>query len=105
MQSAATLGLTLIATDVSQQKMRRVSNIGLEVTVREFTDSLLAEMRLPQNDPEGRPVTYYALLEREGRQLQSWEKLGDVARSGDRVVLQPNIDAGMTRPVCGGFAD
>jgi hypothetical protein len=94
MGNAAAMSLTLEAMDVSQQKVRRVSNIGVEVTVRELTDSLLAEMKLPQNDPEGRPVTYYALLEREGRQLQSWEKLGDAVRSGDRVVLQPNIEAG-----------
>jgi hypothetical protein len=105
MGSAGTAGLTLFAADVSQQKVRQVSNIGLEVTVRELTDSLLAEMKLPQNDPEGRPVTYYVLLEREGRQLQSWEKLGDVVQSGDRVVLQPNIDAGLVRPACGGCLD
>ncbi len=94
MGNAEALGLTLDATDVSQQKVRRVSNIMPDVTVREFTQSLLAEMNLPQNDPEGRPVTYQALLEREGRHLQSWERLGDTVKSGDRVVLQPNIDAG-----------
>lgn len=89
------LGLMLDATDVSQQKVRRVSNIGPEVTVRELTDALLIEMNLPQNDPDGRPLTYQVLLEREGRHLQSWERLGDAVKPGDRVVLQPNIEAGL----------
>jgi hypothetical protein len=84
----------LDATDVSQQKVRRVSNIGPEVTVRELTDALLIEMNLPQNDPEGRPLSYHVLLEREGRHLQSWERLGDAVKPGDRVVLQPDIEAG-----------
>jgi|WetSurSiteA1Bulk_404760.scaffolds.fasta_scaffold252234_1 hypothetical protein len=94
MGSAGAVGLTIDAMDVSQQKMRRVSNIGVEITVRELTDSLLAAMNLPQNDSDGRPVAYQAVLEREGRHLQSWEKVGDAVKSGDRVVLQPNIDAG-----------
>lgn len=95
MATVPALGLMLDATDVSQQKVRRVSNIGPEVTVRELTDSLLIEMNLPQNDPEGRPVTYHVLLEREGRHLQSWERLGEAVKTGDRVVLQPNIEAGL----------
>ncbi len=89
-----TLGLTLEAVDVSQQKVRRVNNVQPEVTVQEIIEPLLAQMNLPQNDPEGRPVTYQALLEREGRHLQSWERVGDALQSGDRLVLQPNIDAG-----------
>jgi hypothetical protein len=88
------MGLTLEATDVSQQKVRRVSNVRPDATVREIIEPLLAQMNLPQNDPEGRPVTYQALLEREGRHLQSWERIGDAVQTGDRVVLQPNIDAG-----------
>ncbi len=89
-----TLGLTLEAVDVSQQKVRRVNTVQPEVTVQEIIEPLLAQMNLPQNDPEGRPVTYQALLEREGRHLQSWERVGDALQSGDRLVLQPNIDAG-----------
>jgi hypothetical protein len=88
------MGLTLEATDVSQQKVRRVSNVQPDVTVQEIIEPLLAQMNLPQNDTEGRPVTYHALLEREGRHLQSHERVGDALQSGDRLVLQPNIDAG-----------
>jgi hypothetical protein len=94
MGTVETLGLTLEATDVSQQRLRRVHNVQREVTVREFIQSLLPQMSLPQNDPEGRPLSYQALHEREGRHLQHWELIGDALKSGDRVVLQPNIDAG-----------
>jgi hypothetical protein len=94
MGTTQTMGLTLEATDVSQQKLRRVSNIQPDVTVQEVLEPLLAQMNLPQNDPDGRPVSYQALLEREGRHLQSWEKVGDALKTGDRLVLQPNIDAG-----------
>jgi hypothetical protein len=43
---------------------------------------------------EGRPLTYHARLDREGRHLQSSELVGQALQEGDRVVLQPNIDAG-----------
>ncbi len=94
METAEMTGLTLEATDVSQQRIRRISNVQPEATVREIIEPLLLQMNLPQNDPEGRPVTYQALLEREGRHLQNWERIGDAVKSGDRVVLQPSIDAG-----------
>lgn len=94
MGATQALGLTLEATDVSQQKVRRMRDVQPDLTVQEIIEPLLAQMNLPQNDPEGRPVTYQALLEREGRHLQSWERVGDALQSGDRLVLQPNIDAG-----------
>jgi hypothetical protein len=42
----------------------------------------------------GRPLTYHARLEREGRHLHASERVGDAVQNGDKVVLQPNIDAG-----------
>ena len=94
MGKTETLGLTLEATDVSQQKVRRVSNIQPDVTIQEVIEPLLAQMNLPQNDPAGQPLVYHALLERQGRYLEASERIGDVVQSGDRLVLEPNISAG-----------
>jgi hypothetical protein len=55
---------------------------------------MLGQMNLPQNDVSGRPLTYHARLEREGRHLHASERVGDAVQNGDKVVLQPNIDAG-----------
>jgi len=45
-------------------------------------------------DVSGRPLTYHALHEQAGRHLNSSERVIDVLKTGDRIVLQPNIDAG-----------
>lgn len=87
-------GLGLEASDVSGQKTASVHDVPLDATVGELTESLLAEMHLPENDVSGRPLAYHALLEREGRHLHASERVGDALQTGDRVVLQPNIDAG-----------
>jgi hypothetical protein len=51
-------------------------------------------MKLPQNDVAGRPLKYQARLDREGRHLQPWERIGQALQNGDSVMLQPNVDAG-----------
>jgi len=65
--------------------------IGLQVS---DVSGQLSQMNLPQNDVGGRPLTYHARLEREGRHLHASERVGDAVQAGDKVVLQPNIDAG-----------
>ena len=88
-------GIALQVSDVSGQKVVNVTNVPGESTVGELVQSLLAKMQLPKNDVGGQPLTYHALLEREGRHLHASESLRDALQpSGDRVVLQPNIDAG-----------
>jgi hypothetical protein len=62
--------------------------------VSEVLDALVRQMDLPRNDSEGRPLVYQALHTREGRNLRADEKVGEALSTGDRVVLQPNIDAG-----------
>ena len=52
------------------------------------------KMRMPLNDAEGRPFAYHMRLDRGGRHLLASEKIADVVQPGDRVVLQPNVDAG-----------
>lgn len=81
-------------TDVSGQKMARVRDIPEDATVGEVIEGLLGELAMPRNDTNGRPLTYHARLEREGRHLHASERVTDAVRSGDEVVIQPNIDAG-----------
>ena len=88
-------GLDLLVSDVSGQKQASVENVRLDATVGELVQGLLAQMNLPPNDPTDRPLTYHALLEREERHLHASERVGDALATGDRIVLQPNIDAGL----------
>jgi hypothetical protein len=81
-------------SDVSGQKKSNVSNVPTDATVGELIQGLLAQMNLPKNDVTGRPLTYHARLEREGRHLHASERIGDALQPGDDLVLQPNIDAG-----------
>jgi hypothetical protein len=90
--AAATLGLHV--SDVSGQRTVRASSVPRGATVGELVHGLLAKMRLPRNDVSGRPLTYRARLEREGRHLNGSERVGEALRDDDRIVLQPNIDAG-----------
>jgi len=90
-------GIQLLqVSDVSGQKRMTVDEYGAGATVGELVEQLLAEMDLMREDGEGRPLTYQARLEREGRHLHAAERVGDALQSGDRIVLQPNIDAGGT---------
>ena len=82
------------ATDVSGQKKVRVTSFPEDSSVGELIQGLQVKMNMPANDVSGRPLTYHALHEREGRHLNSSEKVADVLKSGDRIQLQPNIDAG-----------
>ncbi len=95
-QEMTALGLQV--SDVSGQKLANVSQVPQDATVGELIQGLLAQMELPQNDVGGRPLTYHARLEREGRHLHASERVGDALQTGDRVVLQPNIDAGGAAP-------
>jgi len=94
MNTEGVLDLALEASDVSGQKTVSVSGLPADATVGELVQGLLAQMNLPQNDVGGNPMTYHARLEREGRHLHASERVGDVFQAGDRVVLQPNINAG-----------
>jgi hypothetical protein len=88
-------GIALQASDVSGQKVVNVTNVPGDSSVGELVQALLVQMKLPKNDVGGQPLTYHALLEREGRHLHASESLHDALKpSGDRVILQPNIDAG-----------
>ena len=94
MGQAAAMTLGLRATDVSGQKTVRASAIPADATIGELVQGLLAKMGLSRNDTEGRPLQYYARLDRDGRHLNGSEIVGDALREDDEIVLTPNIDAG-----------
>jgi hypothetical protein len=91
------MGIGVEVSDVSGQKLVNVNNLPPDASVGEMIQGLLGRMHLPQNDTSGRPLTYHARHEREGRHLHASERVGDVLQTGDRVTLQPNIDAGAAR--------
>ena len=86
--------MTLEVSDVSGQRAAMVSNIPGVATISEVIKGLLPEMKLPANDTDGRPLSYHALLDREGRHLNGQETVRESLREGDKIVLQPNVDAG-----------
>ena len=92
--AAAMMTVALNVSDVTGQKMVKASAVPKRATVGELVQGLLAKMRLPRNDVSGRPLTYRARLEREGRHLHGHEQVGDALRDEDSLVLHPNIDAG-----------
>lgn len=95
MQFAADSGIGLLeVSDVSGQKTATVSDLPFDASIGELVDQLLEELQLTRNDTSGRPLTYQARLDREGRHLLASERVGEALQSGDRLVLQPNIDAG-----------
>ena len=91
-EKAATLDIQ--ASDVSGQKLVDAQRVPTDSTVGEVVQGLLSQMNLPRNDVSGRPLTYHARLEREGRHLHASEVVGDALEPKDRIVLQPNVDAG-----------
>jgi hypothetical protein len=93
MGNPQTTELGIQASDVSGQKVVSVRDIPADATVGELIRGLLDKMDLPQNEG-GRPLTYHARLEREGRHLQASELVGEALQEEDKIVLQPNIDAG-----------
>ena len=93
MDSATSIEMQLNVTDVTGQKSAYVQQIPSDSTVAELVQDLLPQMHLCDNDSAGRPLTYTALLQREGRQLHGSEKLADAVEVGDELVLQPSIDA------------
>ena len=84
----------LRVSDVSGQKVAYIPTVPPDATVGEVIDAARGQMKLPTHDNDGRPLVYHARLEREGRHLHASELVGDALETGDKVILQPNIDAG-----------
>ncbi len=94
MAQAAEMTVGLRVSDISGQKAVRATAVPLTSTIGELVQGLLAKLGLAGNDAEGRPLHYYARLEREGRHLNGSELVGDSVRDGDELTLTPNIEAG-----------
>lgn len=86
-------GVALRVSDVSRQKTAH-ADVPREATVGEIVRGFLNDLRLPDVDPDGNPLAYHALLEREARHVHASERVGDALQPGDRLTLQPSIEAG-----------
>ena len=81
-------------SDVTGQKVVDVSDVPTDATIGELIEGLLPRMSMPRNDNGGRLLAYQARLDREGRHLHTSEVVGDALMPHDRLVLQPEINAG-----------
>ena len=87
--------ISLVASDASRQKRVHVDDVPVDASVGELVQGLVDDgMNLPRKDPEGRPMSYHVRLEREGRHLHASERVGDVLKDRDEIVLHPRITAG-----------
>ena len=84
--------LSLEVSDM--QRDFRLKDIPLTSTVSELISAAIPRMNLPSKDDSGSPVCYRARHEREGRHLNDSEIVGDALKNDDRVVFEPNIEAG-----------
>jgi len=91
---AQTQTISFVASDVSGQKTAVIDDVPVDATIKELVDSVLPRMQLPNNDVEGRPLTYHPLNETKGRHLHAVERVGDSIQPQDHIIFQPNIDAG-----------
>ena len=91
---SASIALDLHAKDVTGTKKIKVPFAHPETTIRELTQGLLRRMGLIREDVVGRPLEWQLRLEREGRQLNDSELVGDALQREDEVVLLPKINAG-----------
>jgi hypothetical protein len=94
MSATAVVDREFEVSDVTGQKVMSVSSLPTDATVGEVVREMLGQMGLPSADTNGRALTYHARLDREGRHLLASERVADAVQTGDRVVLQPNVDAG-----------
>lgn len=94
MSATAVLNYAFEVSDATGQKVLSISDLPDSSTVGDVMPSVIAKMGLPAIDRENRQVTYHPRLDREGRHLLGSERVADAVQPGDRVVLQPNVDAG-----------
>jgi len=88
------LTVPLRVSDVTGQKQVDVKDAPTDATIGELIEGLLPRMNMPPNDNGGRTLAYQARLDRDGRHLHSSETVGDALMPHDRLVLQPEINAG-----------
>ena len=84
--------ITLHVEDMSGQREFVARGVPTDASWGETMSSIVANMSLPRNP--GTESVWTGRLEREGRHLHSSEIVGDALEEGDRVVLQPEVNAG-----------
>jgi len=85
--------ISITAKDVTGQ--RRVSyEIPRDASVEDVIERLSTRMNLFREDATGRPITWFARHEREGRSLHRSEVARDIFKDRDEIRLQPEISAG-----------
>lgn len=82
--------ITLHLQDATGQREFVAQGVPKGASWGETLKSIVANMDLPKNTPAG----WQGKLEREGRHLHSSEIVGESLLDGDRIVLQPETDAG-----------
>lgn len=85
--------ITITARDVTGQR-RTSYEIPRSSSVNDLIDQVGDRMNLLREDADGRPITWFARHEREGRNLHRSEKVGDALQDSDEIRLQPEISAG-----------
>lgn len=88
------LTVPIRVSDVTGQKLVDVKDAPTDATIGELIEGLLPRMNMPASDNGGRALSYQALLDRDGRHLHASELVGDSLMPNDRLVLQPEINAG-----------
>ena len=85
--------ITLHVQDMTGQREYLARDVPKDASWGETMGSILANMSLPKNNPAS-PNVWSGHLEREGRHLHASEIVGDALVDGDKVVLQPEVNAG-----------
>ena len=94
MAEAATATLDIRASDLSRTRKFKLSGVPIQASVGELVRGALGRMGLASVDRDGREISYRARHERSGRQLHPSERIGDVLRTDDEIVLTPRVNAG-----------
>ena len=100
MRDSAALKIT--ALDTSRQKSIPISigETSPRDTIGDLIEAIVPEMELPEEDSNGRSLSYQAFSEREGRHLNRTDLISDlieqkVLKPEDELVLNPEIQAGL----------
>jgi hypothetical protein len=86
--------IELQVSDVTSQKRAKVRDIASDATVGELVQGLLSQLRMPQTDIEGRPLTYGVRRQSDGLHIHSSQRVAEALKTGDHIVLQPSVEAG-----------
>lgn len=90
--------ITVQVWDATGNKRQEVE-LPDDAPVNRILAVLLDRMKLPQNAPDGQPLSYKFHHKRSGKQVLDEQCLSEVGvQEGDVLRLQPEITAGGTRP-------